>query len=202
MFIQVIKGKVSDPAAVKAALERWQDELSAGAAGWLGTTSGVTRDGTLIALARFDSEDNARLNSDRPEQGAWWAETSKLFEGEVTFAESAVVDVDLPGDPDQAGFVQVMQGQVLDPDRARELQQRDPEKWRDYRPDILGTVNAVHQGGAYTMAAYFTSEAAAREGENAEPPPEIIATMTEMGELFIGETTYFDLTDPWLTGPQ
>jgi hypothetical protein len=94
-----------------------------------------------------------------------------------------------------------MQGKVSDPDRARELQNRDPEIWRNFRPDILGTVNALHEGGAYTMAAYFTSEAAARDGEKTEPPPELADTMRKMGELFIGETTYFDLREPWLAGP-
>ena len=125
MFVQVIQGKVSDPAAVRAAFERWVDELGGGAEGWLGSTTGVTADGTFVALARFESEEAARRNSDRPEQGGWWQETSKLFAGEPTFQDSTRVAVDTYGDPDQAGFVQVMQGRTTDPDRGWELMQDD-----------------------------------------------------------------------------
>ena len=42
MFVQVITGKVTDAAAVRAAFDRWLDELAPGAKGWLGSTAGVT----------------------------------------------------------------------------------------------------------------------------------------------------------------
>ena len=110
MFVQVITGKVTDAAAVRTALDRWLEELAPGATGWLGSTAGVTADGRLVALARFESEEAARRNSDRPEQGQWWAETAKLLDGEATFRDSTSVMPDVRGDPDQAEFVQVMQG--------------------------------------------------------------------------------------------
>ena len=112
---------MADPEQVHAALDRWSGQLAAGAEGWLGSTAGVTGDGRFVALARFESEQAARRNSDRPEQGRWWAETAKLFTGEVTFRDSGDVTVDVHGDPDLAGFVQVMQGRVSDLGRAREL---------------------------------------------------------------------------------
>jgi antibiotic biosynthesis monooxygenase (ABM) superfamily enzyme len=90
MFVQVIRGQVSDPGEVHAALDRWSGQLAAGAPGWLGSTAGVTEDGRFVALARFDSAEAARRNSDRPEQGQWWMETSKLFTGEVTFRTGRV----------------------------------------------------------------------------------------------------------------
>jgi hypothetical protein len=114
MFVQVIQGQVADPGKVKAALDRWAEELAPGSIGWLGTTAGVTADGRFIALARFESEEAARANSDRPEQDRWWAETSKLFSGEASFKDSSDVTVDVTGDPDAAGFVQVMQGRGSD----------------------------------------------------------------------------------------
>lgn len=110
MFVQVIQGRVSDPGPVRAALERWVEELAPEASGWLGSTAGVTDDGRFIGLARFESEEAARRNSDRPEQDRWWAETSKLFTGEVSFRDSRQVLVDVVVDPDEAGFVQVIQG--------------------------------------------------------------------------------------------
>src|SRR3712207_6112514 len=119
MFVQVFQGRTSDPDALRAALERWMRELAPGAIGWLGSTDGVTDDGTFVAVARFESAEAAARNSERPEQGQWWAETEKLFDGEVTFRDSEDVDVELYGDPDRAGFVQIMQGRVTDIARAR-----------------------------------------------------------------------------------
>ena len=202
MFMQVIKGRVADPARVKAALDRWAEELAPGAEGWLGTTAGVTEDGRFIAAARFESEDAARRNSDRPEQDRWWSETSRLFDGEPSFSDSSEVDVDTNGDPATATFVQVMQGRTSDPERARRMMAEDSTDWSSFRPDMLGSVAAGHDGGAYTMVMWFTSEAEAREGERKEPPPELKAQMEEMGSLSVGEPEFFDLKDPWMYAPR
>lgn len=202
MFVQVIQGNVSDAERVRAAFDRWIQEVAPGAVGWLGSTGGVTEDGRFVALARFESEEAARRNSERPEQDRWWAETSNLFTGEVTFRDSTDVTVDVTGDPDQAGFVQVMQGRGSDPDRAKELMAQDSDKWAEFRPDVIGSVAVGHEGGAYTMSMYFTSEAAAREGERKEMPPELAAQMEEMNKLSIGEPEFFDLKRPWIHSPR
>jgi hypothetical protein len=201
MFVQVIQGKVADAERMRRALDDWVREIAPGAAGWLGSTGGVTEDGRFIALARFESAEAARRNSDRPEQDRWWTETSALLDGEVTFRDSTDVDVHLYGDPDRAGFVQVMQGRSTDPERARQLMSQDADKWAGFRPDMVGSVEVGHEDGAYTMALYFTSEAEAREGERKEPPPELAALMAEMGKLSIGEPDFFDLRQPWLHSP-
>ena len=202
MFAQVIQGQVADPGQLRAALDRWMQELAPGASGWLGSTSGVTEDGRSFALVRFESEDAARRNSERPEQDSWWAETSKVFTGEVTFRESNRVDVDVNGNPDDAGFVQVIQGRGSDPERAREVMAQDSSKWAEFRPDIIGSVGLEHEAGAYTMVLYFTSEEAAREGESKEVPPELKAQMEEMQQLSIGAPEFFDLKQPWLYAPR
>jgi hypothetical protein len=202
MFVQVIQGRVADPARVKAAMDRWAEELAPGAEGWLGSTAGVTEDGRFIALARFESEEAARRNSDRPEQDRWWSETSRLFDGEPTFRDSTQVDVDTSGDPATATFVQAMQGRTSDPERARQMMSDDSTDWSAFRPDMLGNVAAGHDGGAYTMFMWFTSEAEAREGERKEPPPELKAQMDEMGALSVGEPEFFDLKDPWMYAPR
>jgi hypothetical protein len=201
MFVQVIQGRTSDAGQVRAQLDKWVREVAPGAVGWLGSTSGVTEDGQVIALARFESEEAAQRNSDRPEQSAWWQEMAALFSDEPVFHNSTSVELDTPGDPSQAGFVQVMQGRSKDPDRQRELMANDPTDWESFRPDILGTMSIGHDGDAWTMAIYFTSEAAAREGEQKEPPPEMQQMMKEMGELSLGEPVFFDLRDPWLDAP-
>ncbi|MBA2558835.1 MAG: hypothetical protein H0V07_02935 [Propionibacteriales bacterium] len=201
MFVQVIQGQVSDAAQVRAQLDSWVAEVAPGAVGWLGSTSGVTADGQAIALVRFESEEAARQNSDRPEQTAWWEEMAALFTDEPVFHNSTSVEVDTPGDPSQAGFVQVMQGRSSDPDRARELMANDPTDWQAFRPDILGSVSVGHDGDSWTMALYFTSEEAAREGEQKEPPLEMQKMMKEIDALSIGEPAFFDLRDPWLHAP-
>jgi hypothetical protein len=198
MFVQVIRGRVTNPDQVHAALDRWSGQLAAGAEGWLGSTAGVTGDGRFVALARFESAEAARRNSDRPEQGRWWAETATLFAGEVTFRDSSDVTTDVHGDPDQAGFVQVMQGLVSDLGRARELMAQDPDEWAAFRPDVIGSVTVGHEGGAYTLVFYFTSEQAAREGERKEPPARLQAQMEELNQLNIGEPEFLDLQRPWL----
>jgi hypothetical protein len=198
MFVQVIQGRTSQPQALADAFDRWKADLSPGATGWLGSTGGVTEDGRFIAVARFESEEAAMANSARPEQGAWWAETARLLDGDAVFRNSTDVEVDVSGDPDQAGFVQVMQGRGTDPERAKQLMAQDADKWAELRPDVIGSVTIGHDQGAYTMVMYFTSEADAREGERKELPPELQAQMEEMNSLSIGEPEFFDLKQPIL----
>ena len=202
MFAQVIQGKVSDAEAMKAAADQWMRDLAQGADGWLGSTAGVTDDGRFITVVRFESEEAARRNSDRPEQAKWWAETKKLFEGGATFRDSNDVTLDLHGDPDQAGFVQVMQDRGTDPERARQLMSEDSDKWAAFRPDMIGSVAVGHEGGAYTMVMYFTSEADAREGERKQIPPELQANMEEMNKISVGEPEFFDLRQPVILSPK
>ena len=201
MFVQVFQGPVGDAVRAGELMDQWVKEHAPAAEGWLGSTGGVTEDGMLVALARFESEEAAQRNSDRPEQGAWWSQLEALFTAEPEFRNSTEVDVDTYGDPDEAGFVQVMQGRTSDPERSRELMASDPTDWQSFRPDILGSLLAHHADGEWTMAIYFTSEAEAREGENKEPPAELKAMMEEMDSLSVGEPRFYDLKQPWLTGP-
>lgn len=201
MFVQVIQGKTSNPEALKTAIDRWMQDLAPDAIGWLGSTGGVTEDGRYIAVVRFESEEAARRNSERPEQDRWWAETEKLFDGEVTFRDSNDVTVDLQGDPEQAGFVQIMQGRSTDPERAKQLMAQDPDKWAEFRPDVLGSLAVGHDDGGYTMVIYFTSEAEAREGERKEIPLELRASMEEMDKLSAGQPEFFDLKQPVMNSP-
>jgi hypothetical protein len=198
MFIQVIQGKVADAEGLRAAMDTWGRELQPGATGWLGTTGGVTEDGTFVATVRFDSADAARRNSDRPEQAAWWTETEKCFDGPVTFLDCPEVDVWMQGGSDQAGFVQVMEGHTADADRMRDLMQRYADDMHRLRPEIIGATVALHGDGAFVETVYFTSEAQARQGEATPPPPEMAQAM--QGEL-MDNLTFLDLRQPWLVSP-
>jgi hypothetical protein len=202
MFVQVIQGRVSDPAKVREQLDKWVADLAPGATGWLGSTGGVTDDGQAIALVRFESAEAAQANSDRPEQATWWEQgMAPLYDGEPVFHNSTNVELDMQGDPAQAGFVQVMQGRSTDNQRAGELMAADPTDWQAFRPEVLGSMWLAHEDDGWSMAIYFTSEADARSGEQKEPPAEFQATMQELESLAVGETHYLDLKDPWLDAP-
>src|ERR1700722_4666047 len=201
MFIQVIRGQVTDPQQLRAALDTWSQRLSGAPPGWPGPTAGVTAAGQFVGLARFESEAAARRNSNRPEQDRWWAQTARLFDGEVSFSDSDDIVADLHGDPNTAGFVQVMQGNGTDPDRAMELMMRNPDEMAALRPDVVGSLAVDHAHGDYTVAIYFTSEEDARAGERTELTPEASAVMAELGKLNTREPEFLDLSAPWLYSP-
>lgn len=203
MFIQTIQGQVARKAStLKDSLDQWTRDLAPGAQGWLGSTSGVTSNGEAIIIARFETPEAARRNSERPEQHQWWMDTAKQFSGEVTFHDCEQVDMFGQGGSDEAGFVQVIQGKVRDVERMRELSRRmEAAGMADYRPDVIGGTVAWHGDGGYTMAIYFASQQQARQAERKEPPPEIKGIFEEEQSLHIGQPQYLDLTDPWLHSP-
>lgn len=200
MFIQVIQGKVSDEAGLRRSMDRWQAELMPGAVGYLGTTAGICADGTFVALARFESADAARANSERAEQGAWWTEMEQHFDGDVTFMDCADARTWLSGGSDDAGFVQIMEGHSEDVARMHELMSRHPDELQAARPEILGGLLMDVGDGRYVDAFYFTTEQAAREGEKTEIPEEYRAEMEE-GMQLMGEVTFLDLHEPILVSP-
>jgi hypothetical protein len=197
MFIQVIQGKVSDEARLRSCMDRWMQDLRPGAAGYLGTTSGMSDDGTFVALARFESQDAARRNSERPEQGTWWAETEKCFAGEVTFMDCTDVTQWLEGGSDQAGFVQIMEGHTSDQKAMRQLMTAVGERIHELRPEIIGGTFSTYGDDGYVEAIYFTSEAEAREHEKMQIPDDLRA-MFEEEQSLAGEISYFDLHQPML----
>jgi hypothetical protein len=198
MFIQVIEGKVRDAEAMHERLRVWERDLQPGAVGYLGSTGGCTDAGDCILIARFESEDAARRNSERPEQGEWWAETERLFDGPVTFHDTTDVQVMSHGELDDAHFVQVMEGHVTDRSRADALARESDEVLVEQRPDLLGSVTAYYGDGDYTELAYFTSEAEARAGESKDMPPEMAKAYAEFTDTFRVDR-YLDLHEPWLT---
>jgi hypothetical protein len=203
MFVQVIQGKVADAEGLKSAVEQWQRDIAPGATGWLGSTGGATADGTAISIVRFESEEDARRNSDRPEQGQWWVEASKYFAGDVTFHDCPEVITWGGGGSDDAGFVQIIQGHSTNPERSREMMSQADDAMRELRPDVLGGVVAMHAdaAGDFTQVVYFTSEAAAREGEKAEPPADMQAMQEEVMSL-LTDAKFYDLTNPWFFSPR
>lgn len=200
MFVQVIQGQVADREGLRRQLDKLQTELQS-AAGWLGSTGGLTDDGRYIACVRFESPEAAEASSERPEQGAWFAETEKTFSGPPTFHSCTDVDVYLGGGSDSAGFVQVIQGNPTDRDRVRQLDVEFEGLAREYRPDIIGWIVAWHpDDGGFTSVIYFNSEEAARKGETQEPPEDRKQLLDDWQEA-VGDITFYDLKTPWLFSP-
>lgn len=195
MFVQVIEGRTSDPAALRERGEQWQQELRPGATGYLGITAGTTDDGRAITIARFEDEASARANSERPEQSAWWEGTAQLYDGEPTFTESSDVTEWLGGGSDDAGFVQVMKSTGVDRAQVEKMDAAF-DSYKHLRPDLLGGLRIWTGKDSCIDVAYFTSEAEARVGEKAEMPPELMEMMGDGAGM--GETDYLDLTDPQL----
>jgi hypothetical protein len=172
-------------------------ELRPGATGYLGSTGGVTDDGVGILLARFESAAAANANSDRAEQGRWWADTERAFDGPVSFTDSEDVEEYLAGGSDDAGFVQIMKGKGVDRQRMHGLDAQFEQHAASFRPDLIGGLRVWTGPDRYVDAAYFTSEAEARAGEKKEPPPELALQMADF-ESLMANVEFLDLHDPWL----
>jgi hypothetical protein len=200
MFAQVIQGRTTDAAGLKEQWERWDRDIKPKAQGYLGGTAGVTPDGEFIAIARFESEEAARLNSDSAEQSSWWDETSRYL-SDPMFHDCTEVDLINDGGSDDAGFVQVIQGKTTDVAKSRELDARMEPQVRELRPDVIGGLVAWHPvNGRFTNVIYFSSEAEARakekEMESAEGFQEYMAELEEISD---GEPKFLDIPDPWMS---
>ena len=200
MFIQVLEGRVGNQEGLRAELDRWKEELAPGADGWLGATAGVTADGNFISVVRFESEEAARANSDRPEQGEWWAAASANFDGEVTFTNCPDVDTFGGGGSDDAGFVQIMKGRG---DRAGLTAHaaKFEAVLKAARPDVLGGTVAWPGDGTFFQTIYFSSEADARANEGREPATDEEREAWEGMSSLMQVDSYIDLSDPWLRSP-
>ncbi len=193
MFVQVIEGTVRDPDRFRSQAARWPEELKPGAPGYLGATWGVDDDGRAVLVARFDSEESARANSGRPEQGEWWSAMEPAFES-VTFHDCPEVDTIIGGGSDEADFVQVVDGRVKDRDAARRQLRGSEEQLHRARPDILGALFAWHDDGdGFTQLVFFRSEDDARSGESAMEEQDVDDGYREM---MASEPTFIDLRDP------
>ena len=202
MFVQFIEGTVHDRAGLQRLFDRWNEEQAPRADGWLGSTAGVADDGTCLIAARFASTEDARRNSDRPEQGAWWEELVKCFDAPPAVHDCGTVMLWGEGGSDDAGFVQVISAEVVDAEALRGAMGRiDMKGAADSRPDVIGGLTAISDDDARAFTVvYFTSEEEARRGEAADQgEPEDADWAALMGAL--GEPRFIDLRDPWLMSP-
>jgi hypothetical protein len=202
MFVQVVRARAKDQAGLRKMWEKAQDELTPGAIGYMGSTGGIADDGTMVSVVRFESQDAARRNSERPEQTAWFNELQQYVDGEVTFKDCTDVEVLGRGGSDDAGFVQVIQARATDRERLEQVNRAFDAQMSSVRPDLIGGLIAWHPDGTgwFTSVNYFTSESEARENESKEMPPEIKAQAEEWMSL-MEDVEYIDLHAPWMSSP-
>jgi hypothetical protein len=192
MFVQIVEGRTSNAKALMEQGERWQQDVRPRATGFLGVTAGVSADGRTIAVVRFEDEAAARATEQLPEQSAWAEAMQKLYDGQPTFTESSDTTVLMGGGSNDAGFVQVMKSTGVDRAQVEKMDEVF-EGYANLRADIIGGLRVWTGPGACVDVAYFTSEAEARKGEQAEMPDELRSQMEGFDGL--GETEYLDLAE-------
>ena len=199
MFVQIIQGTAQDRDGLRRQWESWQSGLRGGAAGYLGSAAGITSSGDFVAAVRFDSEEAARRNSDRPEQSEWWEKTAATLQ-DIHFDESSDVTVLSATRSDDPGFVQMMRAKVKDRRRFEEIEDEIGALFMEHRPDAILGYRVWLAGGVVHVVDYFTSEAEARAGEQKEMPEELRASFGEWMGL-LEDTTWYDLPEPWIDNP-
>jgi hypothetical protein len=200
VFVQVVLGRAADTAAFRRQLDRWTSDLAPEAVGFAGATGGVTTDRRAVLIARFESEDAARANAERPQQDSWWVETvtGALADPEVL----ETTDVTLHGGQgwESARFVQVMRAQVRDRRRFEAIEDEITPQFTHLRPDLLAAYRAWFPDGSVAAIDYFTSEDEARAGEQREMPDVLGERFKEWMSL-LADVEWFDLVDPWTATP-
>jgi hypothetical protein len=201
MFIQVIQGRATNPPGIRRDLGRWQRQLAAGADGWLGSTTGITEDGWSISVIRFASEEQARRNSERPEQREWWRDASQHL-ARVVSHDAPTVHTYRGGGSDAAGFVQFLQGHTDDMERMVSLGRDQEQVLARDAPNLLGMSLAEHadRPGDFTQTMYFTSEQDARRSEQERSAKADEPVRSELRSLMTNLRS-FDLRDPQLLSP-
>ena len=198
MFIQVIEGRTDDAEGFRRFLDDRRAEAMEGAIGFLGATTAIAPDGSVVTMARFESPEKAAANAARPEQTAFFEELKKYFDDEPVFHESTEVETFLEGGSNDAGFVQFMIGTAADKAKAKAAEAEMIPSISSLRPDVLGGVTAW-AGDWWCQVVYFKSEADAREGEKKfeTMPADDRARFDDMMAAY-GEARFVDGPDPVL----
>ena len=140
MFVQVIKGRTTDAAALRARGDGWRDEVRPGATGYLGGTFGIADDGTFLdprpVRRRGRRQGELRPTRAGRRGGRTPPSSSTARRRSASRATSPRL---FGGGSDDAGFVQVMEGKVADRAKAEAFETPEMEaQLRAARPDLLG----------------------------------------------------------------
>jgi hypothetical protein len=200
VFIRIMRGRVVDGPGARFELARWHQELGGATPGWQRFTAGVTDDGEAVAVLRFANEAAAMDGGGRPEHADWQASLDRRLAAPATWYDCPVVNVMKGGDDADAGFVQVMQGRLVDPIRLAAMRAEVERTLRERAPHVLGVTVAEHVDGiGFTEVTYFTSEREARAGERQMP----VEMAVQLGTVrsYMEGLEFHELRDPVVVGP-
>jgi hypothetical protein len=199
VFIQIIQGKCRDAEGMRRLSEEWRRDMAPKVEGWMGSTYGITDDDEFVAVVRFQSREAAMRNSMRPEQGEWWKRMEECFDGPAVFHDCDNAMMFLGGGSDDAGFVQIIQGRVSDPERFRGFMSQPMDVLHEQRPEIVGGTIAMEPDGWFTETVAFRSEAEARAGEAKEMPEGAAREQWDQEMAMMTDLRYLDLHAPWFS---
>ena len=120
----------------------------------------------------------------------------ECFDGDVKFHDCDNAQMFLNGGSDDAGFVQVMQGRLSDPERFRRFMDQPMDMLQEQRPEIIGGTIAIDDDGFFTETISFRSEEEARVGEKKEMPEDRRREFEEEMSQ-VSDMRYLDLHSPW-----
>lgn len=194
LFIQLVEAQVSDESTARQAWDEWERDVRPNVTGYLGATGGVTDDGRMIFVARFESPEAAAKNNDLPEQQQWYEKHLANLDG-LSFTNCSEVDEMMGGGSDDAGFVQLIRGKSSDPQKMREIGRQMEDELAARRPDVLGGTAAWHDDdpNAFTQTMYFKSEEEARKNE----ADEAMGGAPDEFSSLISDLSFIDLHNPW-----
>ncbi len=195
LFIQLVEAKVGDESTAREAWDAWERDVRPSVTGYLGATGGMTDDGRMIFIARFESPEAAAKNNDLPEQQQWYEKHLANLDS-LAFTNSSQVDEMMGGGSDDAGFVQLIRGKCSDPQKMREVGQQMESELSQRRPDVLGGIVAWHDDdpNAFTQTVYFKSEEEARRNE----ADETMGGAPDEFSSLLSDLSFIDLHEPWL----
>jgi hypothetical protein len=194
MFIQMVQGPCSRRTEMRALVDSWCNAI-ADEEGWLGGTYGFTDDNRFVGIVRFTDSRACVEAAQRPGADTFWAEALELLDGPIDIHQSDDVTLMFDGGSEDAGFVQVLQGQLKDAAQMRYLlaDQDMTAMLHASRPEILGATLAISQDGTFTETIAFTDEALARQGESIRMPEQVRRTL----DTAVADVAYLDLRNPW-----
>jgi len=194
MFIQMVQGECSRRIEMRRLVDNWCTVI-ADEEGWLGGTYGFTDDNRFVGIVRFTDSQACIEAAQRPFAASFWAQALELLDSDVEIHQSDDVTLMFDGGSEDAGFVQVLTGQLKDAAQMRYLvaDQDMTAMLHATRPEILGATLAISQDGTFTETIAFTDEALARRGEAIRMPEQVQRTLEEA----VADVEYLDLRNPW-----
>ncbi|MBW3577646.1 MAG: hypothetical protein KY462_07910 [Actinobacteria bacterium] len=196
IFVQIVQAGVDDAQAVRRSYDRWVRDLAPGADGWLASTAGISDDGHLISVMRFASPLAARLNSQRPEQDAWWRDLQQHL------SDTRVIDcvaVATFGDdrPDASGFVQIFQGRTSGlRDAMEQVAETAQHHIYEHGLDVVGGLIADHGDDGFTEVVYYPPGDAASRRDPDQVGDQGLTLVDELSGPIWDLRTY-ELREPW-----